>query len=303
VDAQRRARYEPRVAEVPDGEAYKSLNWASRLYDIMVEHRMDRRSPVIALGGGVIGDLTGFVAATYMRGVPFIQVPTSLLAQVDASVGGKVAVDHPRGKNLIGAFYQPELVLISLDTLRTLSDRELRAGLAEVIKYGVIADEALFVYLERHIERVLARDEDALAHLVARSCEIKAEVVAGDEREQGRRAMLNFGHTTGHALEAHLGYGSLLHGEAVAIGMLAAARLAERMGMLDAAPVERIRNLVERTGLPVFCGNMDIEAVMNLMQHDKKAVGGRLRFVLPTRIGEVILRDDVDEADIRAALA
>jgi 3-dehydroquinate synthase len=302
-EALRSAGFEPAVAEVPDGEAQKSLAWASRLYDAMLDHRMDRRSPVIALGGGVIGDLAGFAAATYMRGVPFVQAPTSLLAQVDAGVGGKVAVDHPRGKNLIGAFYQPRLVLVSLDTLGTLPDRELRAGLAEVIKYGVIADETLFAYLEDHIDRALDREAATLAHLVARSCEIKAEVVAGDEREEGRRAILNFGHTVGHAIEARLGYTGILHGEAVALGMVCAGRIAEKMDLLDRASVERLIRLIDRTGLPVRREGLDPDAILETMQHDKKTVGGRLRFVLPTRIGQVEIRDDVKEACIREALA
>ena len=302
-EALRNCRFEPAIIEVPDGEAQKSLAWAARLYDAMLDHRMDRKSPVIALGGGVIGDLTGFVAATYMRGVPFVQVPTSLLAQVDASVGGKVAVDHPRGKNLIGAFYQPQLVLISLDTLGTLPNRELRAGLAEVIKYGVIADEALFTYLESHMELALEKDPAVMSHLVSRSCEIKAEVVSGDEREEGRRAILNFGHTIGHAIEAQFSYTGLLHGEAVAIGMVYAARIAERRGLLEANTVERIVRLIERAGLPVRKDNLDTDALLETMLHDKKTVGGRLRFILPTRIGSVDIRGDVQTEDIRRVLA
>ncbi|MBI4552492.1 MAG: 3-dehydroquinate synthase [Candidatus Latescibacteria bacterium] len=300
--ALRSAGFEPAVAEVPDGEAHKSLDWASRLYDAMLDHRMDRRSPVIAVGGGVIGDLTGFAAATYMRGVPFVQVPTSLLAQVDASVGGKVAVDHPRGKNLIGAFHQPRLVLISLDTLQSLPDRELRAGLAEVIKHGVIADAELFEYLEQHLDTVLARSGDALAHLVARSCEIKAEVVSGDEREQGRRVILNYGHTIGHAIEAQLSYTGLLHGEAVAIGMVCAARIAELMNLLDGESVDRIARLIERAGLPIAPLALDIDGMLRTMTHDKKTVGGRLRFVLPTRIGAVEVVDGVTGEMIRDSL-
>lgn len=295
----RSAGFEPAMIEVPDGEAHKSLEWASRLYDAMLAHRMDRQSPVIALGGGVIGDLTGFVAATYMRGIPFIQIPTSLLAQVDASVGGKVAVDHPRGKNLIGAFYQPQLVLISLNALNSLSDRELRAGMAEVIKYGVIADTNFFDYIDQHLSLILSRDIEALAHIVARSCEIKADVVSGDVREQGRRAILNFGHTMGHAIETFTG---LLHGEAVAIGMVYAARIAARMKILDNTSVERLIRLFERTGLPTHHDGLDVEVIMATMMHDKKTVGGRLRFILPNRIGDVELRDDVLEEDIRAVM-
>ncbi|MXZ74961.1 MAG: 3-dehydroquinate synthase [Gemmatimonadetes bacterium] len=300
TDSLRAAGFEPDLVEVPEGEAQKSLPWAEKLYDAMLDHGMDRRSPVIALGGGVIGDLAGFAAATFLRGVPFIQVPTSLLAQVDASVGGKVAVDHRRGKNLIGAFYQPLLVLASLDTLDSLPDRELRAGMAEVIKYGVIADPGLFAYIEGRLDDILKRDRGVLAHLVARSCEIKAEVVAGDEREQGRRAILNFGHTMGHAIETQTG---MLHGEAVAIGMVYAARVAERMEMLDGESVRRLIELVRRTGLPDRCDGLDVPATIETMKFDKKSVGGRPRFILPGRIGEVAVRDDVPAEYIRSVLA
>ncbi len=300
TDSLRSAGFEPDLVEVPDGEAQKSLQWTEKLYDAMLAHRMDRRSPVIALGGGVIGDLAGFAAATFLRGVPFIQVPTSLLAQVDASVGGKVAVDHRRGKNLIGAFYQPLLVLASLDTLDSLPDRELRAGMAEVIKYGVIADPGLFAYIEGRLDDILKCDRGVLAHLVARSCEIKAEVVAGDEREQGRRAILNFGHTMGHAIETQTG---MLHGEAVAIGMAYAARVAERMDMLDGESVRRLIELVRRAGLPHRCDGLDVPATIETMKFDKKSVGGRPRFILPIRIGEVAVRDDVPAEYIRSVLA
>ena len=299
TESLRSAGFEPAVIEVPEGEGQKSLDWAEKLYDAMLDHRMDRRSPVIALGGGVIGDLAGFASATFLRGVPFIQAPTSLLAQVDASVGGKVAVDHRRGKNLIGAFYQPLLVLVSLDTLDSLPDRELRAGLAEVIKYGVIADAGLFAYIEGRLDEILGREYAVLAHLVARSCEIKADVVAGDEREQGRRAILNFGHTMGHAIETRTG---MLHGEAVAIGMVYAARVAERMGLLDAESVRRLADLIGRVGLPVRCDGLDVSGTLETMKLDKKSVGGRLRFVLPNRIGEVVLRDDVPGEYIRSVL-
>ena len=299
ADSLRTAGFEPAVIEVPAGEEQKSLQWAEKLYDAMLSHRMDRRSPVIALGGGVVGDLAGFAAATFLRGIPFIQAPTSLLAQVDASVGGKVAVDHRRGKNLIGAFYQPLLVLASLDTLDSLPDRELRAGMAEVIKYGVIADAGLFTYIEGRLDEILRREYGALAHLVARSCEIKADVVAGDEREQGRRAILNFGHTMGHAIETQTG---MLHGEAVAIGMVYAARVAERMGMLDGDSVQRLIELVRRTGLPVRCDGLDASATLETMKLDKKSVGGRLRFILPERIGAVVIRDDVPNDYIRSVL-
>ncbi|MEE2708451.1 MAG: 3-dehydroquinate synthase [Gemmatimonadota bacterium] len=295
----RSAGFEPEIAEVPDGEAYKTLESASKLYDAMLGHRMDRQSPVVALGGGVIGDLAGHAAATFMRGVPFIQAPTSLLAQVDASVGGKVAVDHPRGKNLIGAFYQPKLVLISLDTLDTLSDRELRAGMAEVIKYGVIHDVELFAYLEKNMDAILKRDEEMLTHLVARSCEIKAEVVSGDEREEGRRAILNFGHTMGHAIELHTG---VLHGEAIAAGMVYAAQIAQKMGMFDESSVARLIELVERTDLPTCYAGLDRDQILETMKYDKKTVGGQFRFVLPTCLGDVTVRGDVPTELINSVL-
>ncbi len=300
TDSLRSAGFEPAVIEVPDGEEQKSLQWIEQLYDAMLSHRMDRRSPVVALGGGVVGDLAGFAAASFLRGIPFIQVPTSLLAQVDASVGGKVAVNHRLGKNLIGAFHQPLLVLVSLDSLDSLPDRDLRAGMAEVIKYGVIADPGLFAYIEEHLDGVLARKREPLAHLVARSCEIKADVVAGDEREHGRRAILNFGHTMGHAIETQTG---LIHGEAVAIGMVYAARVAERMGMLDGGSVQRLADLVRRTGLPQRCDGLPVAATLETMKRDKKSVAGRLRFILPNRIGEVEIRDDVPDEYIRSVLA
>ncbi len=300
TDSLRSAGFEPAVIEVPDGEEQKSLLWAEKLYDAMLSHRMDRRSPVVALGGGVVGDLTGFAAATFLRGIPFIQAPTSLLAQVDASVGGKVAVDHRRGKNLIGAFYQPLLVLVSLDTLDSLPLRELRAGMAEVIKYGVIADADLFSYIEGRLDEILKRDHGVLAHIVARSCEIKAEVVAGDERELGRRAILNYGHTMGHAIETQTG---MMHGEAVAIGMVYAARVAERMGMMDGGSVKRLIDLVRRAGLPQRCDGLDASSTIETMKFDKKSFGGRLRFILPNRIGEVVIRDDVPGEYIRSVLA
>lgn len=286
----RLAGFESSTIKIPDGESHKTLESARRIYDAMLDHRMDRKSGVIALGGGVIGDLSGFAAATFMRGVSFIQVPTSLLAQVDASVGGKVAVDHPRGKNLIGAFYQPKLVLISLDTLSSLPDRELWAGMAEVIKYGVIADDTFFQYLEKHIEKALNRDPEVLAYIVARSCAIKAEVVAGDEREHGRRAILNYGHTIGHAIETHTG---ILHGEAVSLGMLYAARIAHQMGLFNEDGVTRLTQLLKRAHLPTHRKDLDIGAILATMLHDKKTVAGQFRFLLAHGIGSVEIHDDV----------
>jgi 3-dehydroquinate synthase len=290
------AGFEVIRAEIPDGEEYKSLATAEKLYDLAYTRELDRRSPVVALGGGVVGDLAGFVAATYLRGVPFIQLPTTLLAQVDSSVGGKVAVNHPRGKNIIGAFYQPRLVLADLDVLKTLDPREVRAGLAEVIKYGVIADQAFFAWLEENMERLLALEAEPMAHAVAVSCRIKAQVVQEDETEQGRRAILNFGHTLGHALEALTGYTAYRHGEAVAVGMAAAARLAVALGMFPEGNAARVINLIRRAGLPVeIPPQLSSSDLLASMRRDKKVLAGRLTFVLPVDIGRVEIFRDVPE--------
>jgi len=292
------AGFEVLRAEIPEGEEYKSLATAEKLYDLAYTRELDRQSPVVALGGGVVGDLAGFVAATYLRGVPFVQVPTTLLAQVDSSVGGKVAVNHPRGKNIIGAFYQPRLVLADLDVLKTLDPREVRAGLAEVIKYGVIADGDFFAWLEENLERLLALEAEPLAHAVAVSCRIKARVVQEDETEQGRRAILNFGHTLGHALEALTGYTIYRHGEAVAMGMAAAARLAVALGMFPEGDAARVINLIRRAGLPVEVpAGISPDELLASMRRDKKVLAGRLTFVLPVEIGRVeIVRDVPEEA-------
>jgi 3-dehydroquinate synthase len=274
------------VATVPDGEEYKSLEWASRLYDAALEARLDRRSPVVALGGGVIGDLAGFVAATYLRGVPLIQIPTTLLAQVDSSVGGKVAVNHPRGKNLIGAFHQPALVLIDPVLLRTLSQREYIAGMAEVIKYGVIWDGDFFAYLEEEIARALQLDTEVTTRVITRCCSIKAKIVEQDEREYGVRTLLNLGHTVGHAIEAITGYQAYRHGEAVAIGMVAAGLLAVELGWWEKSDCERLNQLLTRTGLPMTIPGVDPNRLLELMQHDKKVLDGTLRWVLPRKLGE-----------------
>jgi len=287
---------------VPDGEDYKDWATLNTVFDALLGHRCDRQTAIIALGGGVIGDLAGFAAATYQRGVPFVQVPTTLLAQVDSSVGGKTAINHPRGKNMIGAFHQPLAVVADTDTLATLPDRELRAGLAEVIKHGAIRDAGLFGWLEANIERLLARDPDALAHVVKRSVEIKAQVVAVDEREAGERALLNFGHTFGHAIEAGVGYGSWLHGEAVAAGMAMAAELSARLGLLDGASVERLRRLLERAGLPVAGPKLDADRYVELMAVDKKARAGRTPFILLERLGAAVIRSDVSPEAVRATL-
>ncbi len=288
---------------VPDGEVYKDWATLNTVFDALLAHRCDRQTAIVALGGGVIGDLAGFAAATWQRGVPLVQVPTTLLAQVDSSVGGKTAINHPRGKNMIGAFHQPLAVLADTDTLATLPDRELRAGLAEVIKHGAIRDAALFGWLEANVERLLAREPEALVHAVQRSVEIKAEVVAADEREAGERALLNFGHTFGHAIEAGLGYGTWLHGEAVAAGMAMAADLSARVGRLDGAAVARLRRLLERAGLPVAPPAFAPERWLELMAVDKKARAGRTPFILLARLGAATLRSDVPPAAVRATLA
>ncbi len=277
---------------LPDGEEFKTVETVGRILDKLVDSGANRDTTLIALGGGVVGDITGFAAACYMRGVDFIQVPTTLLAQVDSSVGGKTGVNHPQGKNLIGAFHQPRLVLIDTDTLKQLPDRELKAGLAEVIKHGAIIDAEFFAWLEDNIEALIARDPEALAHAIRRSCEIKAEVVADDEREAGRRAILNFGHTFGHAIERCQGYGEWLHGEAVAAGMVMAAKLSN----IDLADFERLCRLIERAGLPVappLIAAKDMRAAMGM---DKKAHAKQLRFVLLGSLGDAYVTADYDAA-------
>lgn len=296
ADSLARAGFQVTVAEMGDGEEYKTLATAEKLYDQAFAAELDRKSPVIALGGGVVGDVAGFVAATYMRGVPFVQVPTTLLAQVDSSVGGKVAVNHPRGKNIIGAFYQPHLVLADINTLKTLPAREVRSGLAEVIKYGVIWSAEFFAWLEENVDALLKGEADALVYAVRESCRIKARVVAEDETEQGLRAILNYGHTVGHAVEALTGYTRYTHGEAVGIGMVAAARLAVALGMLTEPGRARIEALVRRAGLPTALpGDLATEGLLEYIYHDKKVTGGRLTFVLPEGIGRVMIEDDLDK--------
>lgn len=290
---------------LPDGEAYKNWETLNTIFDALLASRCDRTTTVIALGGGVIGDLAGFAAATYQRGVPFIQVPTTLLAQVDSSVGGKTGINHPRGKNMIGAFWQPRLVLADTDTLATLPDRELSAGMAEVIKYGLIRDLPFLAWLEANIDRLMARDAEALAYAIERSCANKAEVVAGDERETARdngRALLNLGHTFGHAIETGLGYGEWLHGEAVAAGTVMAAELSRRLGWLEPADVDRVRNLLKRAHLPVSGAALGADRYLDLMGHDKKVIAGRLRLVLLKRLGEAVTWADAPGADVRAAI-
>lgn len=289
---------------LPSGESQKCLASASRLYDRLAELPADRKTLVVAVGGGVIGDLAGFAAATYNRGLPLLMIPTTLLAMVDSSVGGKVGINHPRGKNLIGAFHQPVGVWIDAAALNTLPDREYRSGLAEVVKYGVILDAEFFSWLEANTEAVLRREPAAVRHIVARSCRLKADVVEKDEREEtGLRAMLNYGHTFAHAFETVGGYGTWLHGEAVAAGMVCASRLAERRGLIDAEVTERQRTLLLQLGLPTAPLSWPIDDLLATMRTDKKAVAGRLRFVLPRRLGEVALVEDVPEDDVRRTLA
>ena len=287
---------------LPDGEAHKTWTTLNLIFDALLSQGAERSTPLLALGGGVIGDITGFAAAVYQRGVPFVQVPTTLLAQVDSSVGGKTAINHPMGKNMIGAFYQPELVLADVATLETLPDQELSAGLAEVIKYGLIGDLEFLDWLDQNVEVLLQRDQAALSHAIARSCANKARVVAGDEREQGLRAILNFGHTFGHAVETAMGYGSWLHGEAVAVGMLLAARVSNAMGWLTLADVERIEQLLRRAHLPVQAPELGFDRWMELMGHDKKVEAGKIRFVLLKELGEAVITSEVPLTILRQYL-
>ena len=304
VEALERVGIAAGLEVLPAGEATKSLGQASRLLDRLVAMKADRHTCVVAVGGGVVGDLAGFVSATYARGLPLLMVPTSLLAMVDSSVGGKVGVNHPGAKNIIGAFHQPSAVWIETDTLATLPPRELRCGLAEVVKYGVILDLGFFEYLEGNAREIEARGPEAIRRIIARSCELKAEVVSRDEREEtGLRAVLNFGHTVGHAIEAVAGYGGAFqHGEAVAVGMVLEGRLAERLGWIDSGPTDRLAALLRRFGLPVEAPGLDADALLSAMGRDKKNRGGQIRFVLPRSIGRVELTE-APEAEIRAALA
>jgi 3-dehydroquinate synthase len=293
-----------RVAEciLPDGEQHKTLQTAGWVFDALVGNKMNRDATVLALGGGVVGDIAGFAAACYQRGIGYAQLPTTLLAQVDSSVGGKTGVNHSGGKNLIGAFYQPLCVITDTDTLATLPDRELRAGLAEVIKYGCVWDPLLFDWLDRNMDKLLARDADALTYAIARSCEIKATVVAKDEREHNLRAILNFGHTFGHAVEAATAYETYLHGEAVGLGMLIAADLSHRLGLIDAAVTQRVRDLLARTGLPTEAPQVGAARALELMQMDKKVLAGTVRLVLLDRLGRAIVTGDYPRAALDATL-
>ena len=297
------AEYQPLAIVLPDGEQYKTLDVLDKVFTTLLTERCDRRTTLLALGGGVIGDMTGFAAACYLRGVPFIQLPTTLLAQVDSSVGGKTGVNHRLGKNMIGAFYQPRCVVIDTDTLDTLPDRELSAGLAEVIKYGLLHDASFFEWLESNVDKLLERDKEALSFAILRSCEIKAAIVAADEREAGIRALLNLGHTFGHAIEVAMGYGTWLHGEAVAAGIMMAADLSHRFGWLQAGELARIENVLARAGLPVRApAAMTPERFMAFMSMDKKVQSGRLRLVLLERIGAAVVSDAIDQTPLTETL-
>ncbi len=303
ADSLKKAGFDVITVTIPDGEEYKDLLWVQHIYDELLKHKLDRLSALIALGGGVVGDITGFAASTYMRGISCIQVPTTLLAQVDSSVGGKTGVNHKLGKNMIGTFWQPKLVWIDLETLKTLPKRELLAGLAEVIKYGVIYDKELFDFLEINKDKILNLDRNALTHIIKRSCEIKAEIVSKDEREAGLRSILNYGHTIGHAMETVTGYKRFLHGEAVAIGMCIEARLSQMLNLIDKDQVLRIKSVVDSYGLPsAMPADIDINSILPSIQLDKKAVAGELKFILPEKIGSVRIYKGVTEESIREAL-
>ena len=298
-----RAGFQVTVVELPEGESAKTVEVAVRGWDALLDAGLDRGSTVVALGGGAVGDLAGFVAATYMRGINFVQLPTTVLAQVDASIGGKTAIDHPLGKNMIGAFHQPRLVIIDPAVARTLPEREFRSGLAEIVKHGIVLDAGYFAELERDLVPLAARDLPVLERIIAGSCRLKASVIERDEREAELRHVLNYGHTIGHALEASTGYARYTHGEAVALGIVAEARLAQRLGIADDATTDRQQRMLETLGLPVRAPSIDVEPVVTAMARDKKGKDGRVPFVLAPRIGEFRIVYDVSPADIRAAIA
>lgn len=293
LDSLEKSGFIPAVACMPDGEQYKNIEEANKFYEPLLDNRMDRKSAVIALGGGVVGDLTGFVAASYMRGVPFIQVPTTLLAQVDSSIGGKVAVNHPRSKNLIGFFYQPLMVVTDINTLKTLTEREFRAGMAEIIKHGMIRDEGHCTFLLENASKIKGLDEETMVNVVMHSCGIKGAVVAEDEREGGVRAILNFGHTVGHAIESIAGYGTYLHGEAVAFGMLAETRIARAMGLCGDDAEKRLVTLLDAYGLNIEFPKLGLDEMVKAISADKKVLESRIKFILPVACGEVVIKDDV----------
>jgi len=287
---------------LPDGEAYKNSDTLNLIYDALLKNRCERSTTLIALGGGVIGDLTGYAAATYLRGVPFIQIPTTLLSQVDSSVGGKTGINHPLGKNMIGAFYQPKVVLADIETLKTLPPREFSAGVAEVIKYGLIRDADFFDWLETNISKLMALDEAVITYAIYRSCQNKAEVVVADEHEAGERALLNLGHTFGHAIENGMGYGVWLHGEAVAAGTMLAADLSQRLGWLNANEVKRMHALLSASSLPLRAPNLGVGKYLDLMGMDKKVVDGKIRLVLQQGIGKAVITSDYDASKLKQTL-
>jgi 3-dehydroquinate synthase len=288
---------------LPDGEQYKNAEVLNTIYDALLTHRCERSTTLVALGGGVVGDMCGYAAATFLRGVPFIQIPTTLLSQVDSSVGGKTGINHPLGKNMIGAFYQPQLVLADTETLNTLPDRELSAGIAEVIKYGLIRDPDFFAWLETNMDLLTARDPQALSYAIYRSCQNKAEVVVADEKESGERALLNLGHTFGHAIENGMGYGVWLHGEGVAAGTMLAAQMSQRMGWLQAEDVERIRRIFKVGRLPVDAPDLGVEKYLDLMGLDKKVADGKIRLILLQAIGKAVMTGDYPKEKLLETLA
>ncbi len=303
ADSLKKAGFNVLTVTIPDGEGYKSLLWVEHIYNELLKAKLDRLSALVALGGGVIGDITGFAASTYMRGISYIQIPTTLLAQVDSSVGGKTGVDHKLGKNMIGTFWQPKLVWIDVETLKTLPRREYLAGLAEVIKYGVIWDKELFDFLEAQREKILKLDRDSITYIIKRSCEIKAEVVSTDERESGLRSILNFGHTIGHAIETATDYVRYLHGEAIAIGMYLEARLSSMLSFIDNNKVVKIKGLIDSYSLPTkIPPDIDINNVLSSMEIDKKAVAGELRFILPEKIGKVRIQRGIEDKLLKKLL-
>lgn len=288
---------------LPDGEIYKNQDSINAIYDVLLGAHFARDCTLIALGGGVIGDMTGFAAASFMRGVNFIQVPTTLLAQVDSSVGGKTGINHPCGKNMIGAFWQPSCVLADMTTFQTLPEREFAAGMAEVIKYALIMDADFLIWLEEHADQINVKDRHLLAEMVYRCCDFKAQIVAADERESGKRALLNFGHTFGHVIETHQGYGKWLHGEAVAAGMVQAAQMSYRLGLIRACDVERIENIIKKYHLPTKPPKIDVAQALDLMGHDKKVKQGKIRLVLLRRIGDAFVTADFELSDLEVVLA
>ncbi len=302
LEALNRAGFNTLSVVLPDGERYKDWTHLQRIFDVLIENRFERTATLLALGGGVIGDMTGFAAATFLRGATFVQVPTTLLSQVDASVGGKTGINHPLGKNLIGAFHQPRLVAIDVSTLQTLPRRELLAGMAEVIKYGIIWDADFFALLEREGPEIFNTDGALLSRVIRTCCAIKAEVVARDERESGTRALLNLGHTFGHAIESLAGYGTILHGEGVSVGIIMAADLSQQMGLCSGADVARIRNLLQKTGLPISAPRFTVSRFLEAMSRDKKVSGGDLRFVLVEAIGRAAIHKNIPTEKISRAI-